>query len=290
MKRIFTLLLICLLLTGCSPWLKTVRKATTLTENGLLKYESLDWSLEEACEMACKRSLLNNTLKEKATALSLRPVEDINCDCQTEQKNDTRTQQYFKALKAYLKALGKLAGDDLIDVDISNLEGGLEDQGLTEGQAEAVSGITKVASEVLFNQYRKKKLRQHIQEASPHFEALVDYLIADLRDLITKTEAQYSALFVLYRDYKKHLRSVKDPVLLDPYIVRERSRDLYWAPANALLAKKGTILSYIEILEHIKQGHADLLIQQKKPSKKDKTLYSVFQSYYQKLNGLISEF
>jgi len=171
-KKSFLIVVYPILLTGCIN-LKNVRDYTTCSKTTIANFEQLDYSFNQHCTDRCIF-----TAAEKNTI-----SRERDCDCSVYIKADSVTFVLYNAINTYYGALGSLAADDLTTYTIAPLEKVLTEQLIPisgkriEVTADQVSSYSKIATILIrasTGAYRKKKIKQFIEEGNAPVKVLID--------------------------------------------------------------------------------------------------------------------
>ena len=93
------------------------------------------------------------------------------------------------AVRAYMKAIGQLAADDIVifDAEFEALEAAAKDGRLKMDaeNVEAIAGLAKLVSKMATDAWRQKELRQALDEANPSLQTTIAGLRNDLGTFIS---------------------------------------------------------------------------------------------------------
>ena len=272
------LIIICLtLFTGCIN-LKNVRDYTKSSITTIGKFEELHYSFYQHCTDRC----LFNAVQQS------RIGRENECDCSTYIKADSVTFVLYNAINAYFGALGNLAADDLTNYTLTPVQKALTEQfipvsgKMIEITGDQVSSYGKIASILLrasTNGYRKKKIKQFIDEGNAPIKILIDAF----QNILSQN------LSGVMNFKKERLYAFYNEIVLDSTssIYERRKATLeFYEEIDKVNSKQKQVEALSRSLKKVAQGHEQL----SKSNMSAKELQEMLTPISSDIKALISEF
>ncbi|UCH82547.1 MAG: hypothetical protein JSW50_08655 [Candidatus Latescibacterota bacterium] len=270
------------LLVGLSACVDTsaVRRFATVSSTASEQFEEIADDLPAACMRQHRYLALADS---QITLEGVRSRAEESCsDYVTLARRLNGANQ---VLVSYLKALGKLAEDKLVVYDkrIEDVADALADNDMFD--AEKIGAVERLAatlSNAVAGEWRRKQLKQTVEEANPD----VQILVAALRDVI---DEDYTRLLDVEGEAAKHyyLGQIKEygagePLTVPLVFEKWREADL------AVRDKQGAAALSVKILDKIAKGHQKLYDNRDKLSSKE--VHSLLMEYTVVLEDLVYDF
>lgn len=140
--------------------------STSLT--GIEKFENIDYSFTRHCLDACQLNAIRN--------FEIKRQEECNCDLY--RTADSVTLLIYNAIRGYFSGLTHISNNELTAYDPGALrkaltEGNFGDIKIEKEQVDAYSNIYKILLRATADLYRKKKIKQYIEEANQPIQVLL---------------------------------------------------------------------------------------------------------------------
>ena len=225
---------------------------------------------------------VGNFANMSATTANNRPVVNDYTDSPKRQKSyeseriaaqldhiiELRTQQKPQlenvqiVLVEYMTALGTLAGGNLpiVDDQINSVSNSLEKvgyvgtTGIKKETASAAASIAKILVRAALDHWRQSQLVKIVKECDPHLQAVIAGLKELLdHDLRSSLDNEEQALSKPFRAWNASAISRNDPDgagRVAVILMNERREELQ--------LKRARLDAYIQVLDTIGKGHADL--------------------------------
>jgi hypothetical protein len=270
----FALILLTVGLSSCIN-LKYVNVFSSSSLQSIQKFEEINYSFKQNC--------LDNCLDKKINNLDL-DVKD--CDCGLNERADSVTLLIYNSIRGYFDGLTSLSDNDLTSCKMDALT-----KSLTEGdfgsieigkeQAVAFSKISKILLKAFTNDYRKKKIKEYVEEANEPLKVLISFLDFNLSgNLKGKLNVQKQRIEINYFDL------TKDATLST--FEKRKAVEEYYSRLSAIEEKQTELVTYSKALKKIAEGHQKLADNIETFSKKE--IKDLLTQYASDIQDILSEF
>lgn len=246
-KTLFVILSFSPFLFSCVS-LKEVNQYAASSVTSLNKINDINYSFSDYCQRDCELQQLRSG---KIDTL-------FKCNCEPlAAKADEAVQKIHYTITSYLRAIEQLTNNKGFTYDVSNLSAALQANPLiklTPAQDTIFTNAGNFIATAATAFYRKRKLKQYLNQADPVFQSLTEtfiYLI-DNR-LKSQLKISYDTRFA---NLNQMLENANDNKGFKQFVIKvyldERA---YYKKHVALLE------SYAALLKTVKRGHHDLYLQ-----------------------------
>jgi hypothetical protein len=239
-----------LLLPGCIN-LRNVQDYTASSLTTISQFEELSYTFNKHCTDKCiMQSVTRNTI-----------ARTIDCNCEIYIKADSVTLVLYNVIHSYFGALGDLAGDEVTGYNFDPLKKALTESRLSvdgkmiEITADQANAYTKIASllvKATTNGYRKKKLKQFVEEGSEP----VKVLVTAFQQILSQNLAGELSF------KKERLHKFYSEIILDESssVYEKRKATLeYYEQVEKVNSKQQQIEALSKSLEKVAEGHEKLV-------------------------------
>jgi hypothetical protein len=165
------LIIIVVLFSSCIN-LKTVQDYTKSSIKTIGKYEELNYTFNSHCTDRCLfESVRKNIISRES-----------ECNCDVYQRADSVTLVLYNAINSYFSALGDLAANNVTNYNLGPLQKSLTEElipvsgkpiNINKDQVASYQKIATLLLNATTNGYRKRKLRQLIEEGNEPIKILL---------------------------------------------------------------------------------------------------------------------
>jgi len=239
LRFVFFNVLISVLLLGCAN-LKEVNDFAAASVKGAQGFETLSYSFRQNCLALCEAVDMDS--------LKLNPVA---CNCDLASKADSVDYLMYKTLAAYLDGLQRLSADELTTYHTDSLTDQLSALHVPAAQSDAYAKIGGILSKAVTDGYRRKKIKQYIQQANGPLKVLIYYLKLNIsQNLMQVLKARELGV---KSEYFGLLRKTGSPW------EKRQIIQAYYTEKNALDSIAAELTAYGNLLQTIADGHQKLM-------------------------------
>jgi hypothetical protein len=235
---------IAMVLARCAD-LQQVNNFAATSESALKEYESLPVGFKTVCLNRCKEISIKNL-----------ELDTSACDCRLEVMADSIDNLFYNKIGGYLDGLEKLSAGKLTTYNVDTLTDKLTSSNfgsvkLSSDQASAYGKIGSILAKAVTDGYRRKKIKEYIQEADKPLSVMAGFLKFNLvnnigikfRSLQLRIESDY---FDILKDKN-----------VDSYEKRFVMEDYYQLRAT-MERQQEQLRDYGKVLDKIVEGHHKL--------------------------------
>lgn len=246
-KNSFILIAVFPLLFACVS-LNEVNQYAATSATALNKINDNHYTFNNYCQQDCELQQLRSGEIDTL----------FKCDCEEPAaKADDAIQKIHFTITSYLLAIQRLSDNKGFTYDVSKLAAALQQNPLLQLTDQQVGVYTKAgnfiaASATVF--YRRKKLKQYIEQADPIFQNLTETFIFLINNrLRQQLKINYDTRLA---NTNQMIDNAKDDKGLKQIMVK------LYLDEKALYKKHDSIInSYTALLRSVQKGHHDLYLQ-----------------------------
>ncbi|MCU0470952.1 MAG: hypothetical protein MUF58_20395 [Arcicella sp.] len=282
MLKIFTtpnliILAFSLMISSCVN-LKTVNDISSNSLKGIQNYDNLNYTFTKHCLDNCDIQRLSDTTIQRA--------EVIQCDCNDFKKADKATSNIYQSLSGYFENLQTLSNNELSNYKFDDLkkaltEGSFGSITINKTQVEAYSNIAKILSRAFTDGYRKRHIKQYIEQSNESIQILVKafqvILNENLKGLLVNKKND------IYREYQIILGDEKMSKFEKAKVV-----EVYYQKIQEVNSKQKQLENYADGLSKISELHQQLFDNKDRMTAKE--IQSLLLTTSNDIKSIISEF
>lgn len=261
-------------LTGCVN-LKNIQDYSAQSLKSLKNYDEIGYSFSKAC--------LDRCMLEQIKNLTLTTKE---CDCLSNKKADSVTFLVFSSVKKYFEGLNKISANEVVSYKIdpisTSLKGGdFGDLQLDDKDIDSYTKISGVLLKAFTDTYRKKRIKNYIEDANAPLQVLLEALILNLKNNLNgKLKVQKQRIESVYFDFLSERQA-------SAYEKRKTIED-YFSAITDINVKQAKILTFSQGLASIAEGHQQLYENRNRLTSAQ--LRDMISEYAGQINALIEQF
>lgn len=243
---------------------------------GIKKFESIDYSFKQHCLDKCQLDAIKSfEIKKQA-----------ECKCDLYIAADSVTLLIYNSIKGYFDGLVNLSNNDLTTYDLGTLnkaltEGDFEGVKIEKEQADAYTSISTTLLRATTDLYRKKKIKQYIEEANQPIQILIKKLQFILqKNLEDELNFKKEKLYTYYKEMNLN-GNITD------YEKGKATID-YYQQLSDITQKQRLIDAFVNGLKSISNGHQKLYDNRNKLTTKE--IKESIKQYSSEIQDIISEF
>ena len=193
----FTGILLLLLTAGCVN-LEAVSDFSVTSVESLSNYDNLDYGFKQHCEERCEFSAIQQAQIQRA----------LNCDCAAYAKADSVSIKIYNSILGYFAGLGDIAGLDVSEYNLDAVNKPLQEGTfgkviIQPEQADAYSSISNLLFRASTDVYKRKKIKEYIEEANAPLQLLLEKFRFILgRNLKEELDFKKERLYAFYTELK----------------------------------------------------------------------------------------
>ncbi len=261
-------------LNGCVN-LKSVNNFSSMSYNGINKFEDIDYSFKRHCMDRCRFEFSKKLDIER----------EVLCECDMYIKADSVTLLLYTAIKGYLEGLTNLSNNELTSYNFDAAKKALTNDALgnikiEKEQVEAYSNISKILLRASTDIYRKNKIKKYVEDANEPLQVLIAKFKFILQENLSgELDFRKERTYVYYRD-----------IAGKPNLSENEKRKIvsdYYEQLSDINSKQDQINVFVKILEDISSGHQKLYDDRDKMTTNE--LKSIMTAYSSNIQDIISE-
>ena len=273
------IVILTLSLTSCVN-LKSVNDYSLTSLKSIRKFEEINYSFKQHCIDRCQFEAIR-----KFEIKNWKDAEK-ECACALYQQADSVTQLIYNAINGYFEGLSNLSNNNLTTYNFDALknsltEGNFGNVEIKKEQVDAYANISKILLRATMDLYRKKKIKDYVEQANEPIQILLStfqfILQSNLEGLV---EVKKEKLFSYYKDMARNNT-------LSEYEKGKAVID-YYQQLSDLNAKQKQIDAFAKGIKVIADGHQKLYDSRNKMTAKE--LREMLIQYASDIQNIISEF
>lgn len=268
-------LFVTIVVAGCVN-LKQVNDYSVKSVAGIKKFEEINYSFTQHCLDRCQFEAIKKFEIKRVT----------ECNCDVYQAADSVTLLIYNAIAGYFDGLINLSDNELTTYDFDAVKkaltgGNFGDIKIETEEVDAYSNISKILFRATTDLYRRKKIKQYIEDANQPIQVLISKFRFILqKNLEDELNFKKERVFAYYKemslagnitDYEKGKATIE-----------------YYAQLSEISQMQQQIEAFAKGLNHIAGGHQKLYDHRNKLTAKE--IKQLIKQYSSDIHDVISEF
>ncbi len=256
--------------------LRQINEYSSTSLAGIEKFENIDYTFTRHCLDACLFNAMRN--------FEIKREEECNCDLY--KTADSVTLLIYNAIRGYFSGLAHISNNELTAYDPGALqkaltEGNFWDIKIEKEHVDAYTNIYTILLRATADLYRKKKIKQYIEEANQPIQVLIQKFQFILqKNLEGELNFKMEKLYAYYKEMSLN-ENITD------YEKGKATVD-YYQQLSAITREKDLIDAFAKSLTTISDGHQKLYDNRNKLTSKE--IKELMKQYASNVQDITTEF